>query len=166
VNQAVNEVALPDVEALVAEILERPLFSPSRLPVHAEIVKEERTPITMPGRLAGTAIRPEVREALFVREGEKPIAVRVGQEIDGWIIAAIEFDRVVLTNSQGEQIVKPTNGPIIVRSPAQLALSARRAAPRPAGPRVPLPIASQPRSPVIPSTPNRFQIPRPFVPGR
>ena len=55
-------------------------------------------------------IRPGVREALFARAGQKPIPVKIGGEIDGWTIAAIELDRVVLANAFGSQIVRPTPG--------------------------------------------------------
>jgi hypothetical protein len=63
----------------------------------------------MPGRLAGMSIRPEGREALFEREGQKPIAVKEGQEIDGWTVASIQADHVVLRSSIGEETLKPTN---------------------------------------------------------
>jgi hypothetical protein len=46
---------------------------------------------------------------LFEREGQKPIAVKEGEQIDGWTVASIQPDQVVLRSSIGEQTVKPTN---------------------------------------------------------
>jgi hypothetical protein len=114
----------PDFEALLPVILERPLFSPTRhLPEAASGANigetSQNAPQQLHGRLAGITIRPGVREALFVREGQKPIAVNVGGEIEGWRIAAIDFDRVILSSGFGDQTVKPANDPQAVRPPAQ-----------------------------------------------
>ena len=104
--------AVPDMAAMVAAIIERPLFSPARHPleiVAAQIGEmSEGTPQKLRGRLAGVLISPGVREALFARQGQKPIAVNIGSEIDGWKIAYIEPDRVILSNALGNQTVKPT----------------------------------------------------------
>src|SRR5262245_21482220 len=57
----------PSLDEMVTEILERPLFSPSRQAVSAvpsTPAVEEKEPPKLPGRLAGVAILPEVREAL------------------------------------------------------------------------------------------------------
>ena len=105
-----QHVASPDTDALIAEILERPLFSPSRQPAEAAPEQVSETPTAqpkMPGRLEGVSIRPEAREALFEREGANPIAVKEGQEIDGWTVASIRPDQVLLKSVAGEQIVKP-----------------------------------------------------------
>jgi hypothetical protein len=79
----------------------------------------EDVPPQLHGRLAGVMIRPGVREALFARSGQKAIAVKVGGSIDGWKIAAIEPDRVVLSSAFGMQTIKPTNAPEVVRTPAR-----------------------------------------------
>jgi hypothetical protein len=108
-----HELTAPNVDALVEEILGQPLFSPSRQPADAaapeEVAETVKEPPKMPGRLAGMSIRPEGREALFEREGQKPIAVKEGEQIDGWTVASIQPDQVVLRSSIGEQTVKPTN---------------------------------------------------------
>jgi hypothetical protein len=103
-----------DVEAAVAEILERPLFMPARQPV--DVLSASNTgvisagaPPQLRGRLAGMMVRPGARAALFTRAGQRPITVKVGGEIDGWKIAAIETDRVILSSDFGTQTVKPTN---------------------------------------------------------
>lgn len=109
-----------DMDAIVAAILARPLFTPGRRPPQiasfAPIAEtEEEAPRQLRGRLAGVTIRPGVREALFMREGQKPMAVNVGGEIDGWRISAIEPDRVILSSASGDQTIKPTNDPEAVR---------------------------------------------------
>jgi hypothetical protein len=107
------ELAPPNVDALVEEILQQPLFSPSRQSVDAaereQRSETETAPPKMPGRLAGMTIGPEAREALFEREGEKPVAAKEGQVIDGWTVASIQADQVVLRSTSGEQVLKPTN---------------------------------------------------------
>jgi hypothetical protein len=107
-------------EAIVDVILARPLFSASRHPpveVSAANPEEisEAAPPQLHGRLAGVMIRPGMREALFARVGQRPIAVKVGGEIDGWMIAAIELDRVILSGAFGSQTLRPTKDPHIVR---------------------------------------------------
>ena len=111
-----------DKETIVAVILERPLFTPGRHPPptvsFAPIAETpEEAPRQLRGRLAGVTIRPGVREALFMREGQKPLALNVGGEIDGWRISAIEPDRVTLSSPSGSQTIKPTNDPGAVHPP-------------------------------------------------
>ena len=115
-----------DMEAAVAEILARPLFSPARKPLQILSVSNAGeisgdTPPQLHGRLAGVMIRPGAREALFTRAGQRPIAVKVGGEIDGWKIAAIEPDRVILSSAFGSQTVRPTNDTEVVRPRAPTA---------------------------------------------
>lgn len=110
---ATGQPAPPDVDALIAGILARPLFSPSRQPpdttAREQSAKTEREPLQLPGRLEGTAILPGEREALFAQAGGKPLAVKEGQDIDGWTVASIAADRVVLKSADGEQIVTPAH---------------------------------------------------------
>lgn len=101
-----------DADKLIAEILDRPLFTPGRHPPEAQAdaaaEEEEKKPPELQSRLAGVMIRPDESEALFARDGEKPIAVGEGDEIDGWTVDTIEADRVVLTSDFGEKILQPT----------------------------------------------------------
>ena len=120
-----------DMESAIAIILERPLFSPNRdLPDPTlgwpQRETSENAPPQLGARLAGVMIRPGVREALFARAGQKPIPVKIGGEIDGWTIAVIEFDRVVLANDFGSQIVRPTPGVRLI--PTSLAATSTRGA--------------------------------------
>src|SRR5262249_20583454 len=59
---------------------------------------------------AGVAILPGVREAVFENDGEKSVVVKEGQEIEGWTVASIHSDQVLLKSAQGEQVVKPADG--------------------------------------------------------
>jgi hypothetical protein len=156
---AVTEKTAPaDIDALVADILDRPLFSPSRQPVDTapeEIAEAPKEPPKMPGRLEGVSIRPEAREALFEREGERPIAVKEGQQIGGWTVASIRADQVLLKSELGgEQIVKPANG-AGVRSPQMQAMnkkpaaSAKNAAAGAAGTAKPPALPQRPATPLI-----------------
>jgi len=159
---AVTELRSPNVDALVAEILQRPLFSPTRQPPDQssapEAAEAEKEPLKPPGRLEGTAILPGMREALFEREGDKPLAVKVGQNIDGWTVTSIEPDRVILHSDDGEQIVKPASD---ARTRPKPVLAANRKPPKPkhvaiSGPNPqPAPIAAQPQ-----------RLAQPIIPGR
>ena len=155
-------------EALVAAILERPLFIPGRHPPQivsfAPIAETPgEAPPQLRGRLAGVTIRPGVREALFMREGQKSMAVNVGGIIDGWRISAIEPDRVTLSSPFGSQTIKPTNDPRVVHPPVHpigmgigMAPSGVSIAPT-AGARGNL--ANRTASAASPATPNPIQDP-------
>jgi hypothetical protein len=108
---------MPGAEAKIDAILERPLFSPGRRPPEVASAAHEEAPRQIKGRLAGVTIRPGVREALFMREGQKPVPVNVGGDIEGWTIAAIEPDRVILSSAYGNQTIKPANASGAVRVP-------------------------------------------------
>lgn len=114
---------LPDIDSMVSDILERPLFSASRSPSEAqvEIAEEEDTEEadTFQSRLTGVMITPNGREALFEREGSKPVAVKEGARIDGWMVKEIRLDQVVLHNALGDEVLKPTSAPPHVRHPQQ-----------------------------------------------
>jgi hypothetical protein len=120
---AVKQTALPSVDALVGEILERPLFNSSRQLAEEAPADEEITaapePAKLPARLAGVSIRPDAREAIFDGEGDKPLVVKQGQEINGWTLASVEADRVVLKNASGIQVMKPANGTVIAHRQVQ-----------------------------------------------
>ncbi len=100
--------AAAKADRLVAEILERPLFTQGREPPQVNAPKPE--PPRLEARLAGVSLRPNAKEAMFMRPGGKAVSVREGQVIDGWTVSDIATDRVVLTCAFGEQIVHPTPG--------------------------------------------------------
>jgi hypothetical protein len=134
------EQAQGKADRLVAEIVKRPLFTPGREPPHPKVVVA--TPPVLQGRLAGVVMMADTPVALFTRPGGHPVSVKEGQVIDGWTAAKIEFGRVVLTSSFGQQIVKPTNGSAEELTPG------RRVAKKP-------PARNQPAKPGQPPAPNQ-----------
>jgi hypothetical protein len=101
-----------DLDQWVASIRERPLFTPGRRPPaappppaapEAAVVAHE-----LASRLAGLMIQPNRREALFAAEGQKPVAVGLGDWIEGWQVTAIETDGVMLSGPSGERRLEPT----------------------------------------------------------
>lgn len=104
----IDNRAAAKADRLVAEILKRPLFTPGREPLQVHAPKPE--PPRLEARLAGVSLRPNAKEAMFMRPGGKAVSVKVGQVIDGWTVSDIATDRVVLTCSFGEQIVHPAPG--------------------------------------------------------
>jgi hypothetical protein len=127
-------------DAMVTEILKRPLFTDGRAPPAPPAVVRAEPP-KLQGRLAGVVLQQDFKEALFTRPGGRPMAVKEGQVIDGWTVGKIEEDRVTLTSAFGEQVVKPTNG-----------------APEEVGAPVARPVAKKP-------VPGRG-VPTPQIPGR
>jgi len=133
------QITKPDTQRadrLAAQILKRPLFTQGREPPEQKVVKKE--PPKLQGRLAGVMMRPDTREALFTRPSGRPIAVKEGEVIDGWKVASIQSDRVVLTSEFGEQVVKPTKGTeeeeTAARRPKVVKKTAPTLAPRNAAP--------------------------------
>ena len=112
-NSAVARKAeLPEVDSLIDEILERPVFSSTRMPHEsepAEEAAEEKEPPELQSRLTGIMIGPGEREALFQDGDNEPVAVKVGGEIDGFKVMAIRAEEVVLSSELGDQVVKLTD---------------------------------------------------------
>lgn len=93
-----------------SEIVARPLFSPSRRPAVAPAEEPQATETAVaPSRfvLIGVMIAVDDRFALLRRRVPPDTAwVSVGQVIDGWLVEAIEPNRVVLRNgSLREELV-------------------------------------------------------------
>ena len=113
VSASLDVPALADIDSMVATILERPLFASSRVPYEEAVAagedEEQDAPQQLQVRLTGVAILPEGREALFEREGGKPVAVKEGGQVDGWTVKAIRTDQVVLSNASGEEMLEPLN---------------------------------------------------------
>ncbi len=101
------------VDALVKEILERPLFNSDRSPAPEPPSPEELAKLRPPvlkSHLTGITILPDTRLALFVGDANKYLSLKEGDDIDGFKVRAIEADHVVLASSFGEQIVRPAKG--------------------------------------------------------
>ena len=86
-----------------AEVVSRPLFSPSRRPPAAASSGDRPSAFT----LIGIIISAEDRHALLAH-GTPPRVERVteGQNLDGWTVKSIEDSRVVLAQGDNEIEVK------------------------------------------------------------
>jgi hypothetical protein len=115
-----EEQSPDDPDTMAQSILDRPIFSPDRrgppAPKSADMSASsaDKAAPEIRGRLAGVTLGPgEKREAVFARgEGEKPLVVREGDEVDGWTVSSIEPSRVVLTSTFGQRSIEPTFGAV------------------------------------------------------
>jgi general secretion pathway protein N len=81
-------------------VTDRPLFSPDRRPAPQA---SETLGSWSALSLAGIIVTPESREVLIVHGNPaKLVHLQEGQSVDGWVVRAIEPDRVVVANG-GEQ---------------------------------------------------------------
>lgn len=100
-------------DALVKEILDRPLFNSDRSPAPQPPSPEELAKLQPPvlkSHLIGITILPGTRLALFVGDANKYQSLKQGDDIDGFKVRAIEADHVILASTFGEQIVRPAKG--------------------------------------------------------
>lgn len=96
-----------DRQALLDNILARPLFAATRRPVAAPSGPAP-TPASLP-RLAGILVNGGVRSAIFAGSGgAKPVVVREGAQIGGYTVQSIEPGQVTLAGTGGAQVVRPT----------------------------------------------------------
>jgi general secretion pathway protein N len=143
----------PRSEAMVAEILARPLFSATRRPP-----AKNENPTVDSGladtRLAGIVTTPGRRLAIFVPNGAKPLVVNEGDTISGWHIDRITPREVSLTGPTGTKTLQPKIDPTLV-PPAP----PTTAAPPPLGSKPNNPAFAPPTRPGFPSPPaNRLPI--------
>jgi hypothetical protein len=145
------------IDAKVATILERPVFSPDRrmqeprAAVEVANIESELAPESMQNaapRLAGIMTSSTGALALFVRGNGQYASVRAGAVIDGWTIARIERQSVVLLSMDRRLVVAPT---AINPSPTPVTESsivrvARRTAPGEAAARPIVPAAATERA--------------------
>ncbi len=97
--------------AMVAAILARPLFEPSRRPpTTAQASTDAATP-TLP-RLAAIMVSPGRRAVIFQAPGGgKPLTLVEGEKVGGYLIQSISADRVVVVSSGGSHVLHPTFDP-------------------------------------------------------
>lgn len=104
---------VPRSDAMVAEILARPLFSATRRPP-----PKNDTPIGDSGladtRLAGIVTTPGHRFAIFAPNGAKLLVVNEGDTISGWHIEKITPREVSLTGPTGTKTLQPKIDPNLV----------------------------------------------------
>jgi len=98
----------PPAAEASAVIVERPLFFPSRQPAEPEPVAAAAEPPAEPPDMAliGTIVTTSGRRAIVQSPpGGAAQVLSEGQEIDGWTIAAIETERVLLRRGDEEQAI-------------------------------------------------------------
>jgi hypothetical protein len=83
-------------------VLDRPLFSPSRRPP----ARQDPIGSGLAGRyqLLGLISAGDARHAL-IADGDRRFEIAEGAALDGWTVARIEQDRVVLSSSVGRTVL-------------------------------------------------------------
>jgi hypothetical protein len=94
--------ALPPSSAFSA-IVDRPLFSPTRRPVPGTGTGSGGG-IEARYQLLGLVVSETVRRA-WLAEGARHFEVGEGDKIEGWTVAHIEQDRLLLTSPAGEAVL-------------------------------------------------------------
>ncbi len=106
---AAQAFQMPPIEDF-SETLDRPLFSKIRRPPAPEPdapAPEPEKKQKVKVRLAGIIISPRERVALVQEPRAREITrLRVGQEIEGWVLEAILADRIVLRFGEEREEVK------------------------------------------------------------
>ena len=93
----------PKIEHFGA-IVERPLFIASRRPATAIASSKRSDPILKRYRLTGVMMAPEKRVVFLAgtRKGDI-LALKIGDELHGWLVAEIERRRVVFVSISNRQ---------------------------------------------------------------
>lgn len=100
--QAPQLAALPP-QAAFSAIVDRPLFSPTRRPVPGS-ASGNAAGIEARYRLLGLVVSESVRRA-WLADGTRHFELGEGDKLDGWTVARIEQDRLVLTSPAGEAVL-------------------------------------------------------------
>lgn len=131
---AAQAFQMPPIEDF-GETLDRPLFSKIRRPPPPkpdapadEPKKKQKVKV----RLAGVVISPKERVALVQESRAREITrLRVGQEIEGWVLESILADRIILRFGELREEVKIEGE--VRRAPTKRKKKARRKRRRPRG---------------------------------
>lgn len=137
----------PAIHRLMATILARPLFSPTRRPPEAATADDRTETSLADMRLTGILIAPNQHVAIFAIANGKPFIRSEGEMISDWRIETIAAQSVSLSGPKGTTTLEPKADPNLarLRAAAQPALPAASAASAP--PRVP-PAPARPPIPV------------------
>lgn len=124
---ATPALAMPGLDGF-ADMVERPLFTASRRQVALPAAGQPIEATALQVELVGVAIASERRTAIL-RHGTPPqlVTLSTGDEIAGWTLEAVLFNRVVFSRGpdRREVALKDTPppkgaGPMKPRSPAEL----------------------------------------------
>jgi hypothetical protein len=106
----------PRVDDLLATILARPLFSPTR---HPAAHPDQSTGFDLGNvRLTGIVIEPGHHFAIFAVPDAKPIVRSEGEMINEWRLDSITPEEVVLSSSAGTASLQPKIDASLVRRSA------------------------------------------------
>jgi hypothetical protein len=119
-HQAAAARQSADPDKVVAIILGRPLFSPSRRPASTAVdAAAGQRDASLP-KLSGIIDAPDLRRAIFQAQGSgKPIvsAVGEGQTINNWTVRYIRPESVTLIRGGQTALLTPTFGTIVIQPP-------------------------------------------------
>jgi hypothetical protein len=106
-KRATEHAALTEgVDQWVDVALARPLFAPDRRPVAGSRTAEAGLP-----RLAGVIVSPSDKVAIFQSAGvTKPVSVRHGETVNGWLVTMIEANSVSLRKAASTLVLRPEFG--------------------------------------------------------
>lgn len=157
----------PHIDDLLATILNRPLFNPTRQPAGRAAADQAMGLDLAEVRLTGIVIEPERHLAIFAVPGAKPIVRSEGETMKDWRLDSITPQEVILTGPAGTRTLQPKSDTSLVRpATPRLAPAAPGPPSQPKGPSVasprppgaaPLKAASAPaaRQSGAPMSPNR-----------
>ena len=131
----------PRIDDLLATILGRPLFSPTRQPAGRATPEQPMDLDLAEVRLTGIVMEPDRRIAIFAVPGAKPMVRSEGETMKDWRLDTITLQEVVLSGPGGTRTLQPkTDASLVRRAPAPPPAAARP------GPNTP---AAQPGGPAI-----------------
>jgi hypothetical protein len=134
----------PRPEAMVAEILARPLFNSTRRPPPRSDGPAADSGLS-DTRLTGIVTAPGHRLAIFVPNGAKALIVSEGDTVGGWRVENITPREVSLSGPEGTKTLQPKIDPNLLPPP-----------PPPGATPPPSPIRPAAVSPVRPGFPPSF----------
>jgi len=145
----------PHVDDLLASILARPLFSPTRQPA----ARPDRPGLDLGNvRLTGIVIDPEHHLAIFAVRDGKPVVRSEGEMMNDWRLESIVPGEVVLSGPAGTRTLQPKIDASLARRVAAPPRPPQAAARNPPSAGAPTPrLTPAAQSPGTPMTPLRPQ---------
>jgi hypothetical protein len=118
----------PHIDDLLATIVGRPLFSPTRQPA-GRATPDQPTDLDLAEvRLTGIVIDPDHHIAIFAVPGAKPMVRSEGETMKDWRLDSITPQEVVLSGPAGTRTLLPKiDASLVRRAPVPPAAAARAA---------------------------------------
>jgi len=104
---APSRVQGPRADELLARVLGRPLFSPTRQPVARTNSDQPSGPGLTEVRLTGIVIEPSRHLAIFAMPGAKAMIRGEGETVNDWRVDSISLGEVVLSGPAGSTTLQP-----------------------------------------------------------